>query len=644
MKLTENLASVNIGGEYVPLSKGTTTVGKLKFDLALENKTDGLYSWVVCLENDSEERSPRIREFLGLDMVIPVKGAARLNTLRGDDCTIYSYYPESFSLTDGETVSRRPTGGRSSNTTAFPYFDIEDETGNGLVCGIGWSGQWKLDVTRKEDAVCLKSGFQDCDFILEPHEKVRSIRILIYFGSGSEDKLRHRFVHLHRKYYSPIPTFDNDTFFPVSASPFDRYYWGNPPENGKLNYFETEDAQINVIKKAAECGCFNAYWLDACWFDGAFRNGVGNYRYGDGFPNGLKKLSDLAHRNGMRFILWFEPVRAFAGTDLNKRYNHDKTKIIAFPNVAKVLANIGDPEVWQYQFDHICQIIEENGVDIYRQDFNIDPYDYLKAIETPDRIGIPQIRFVEGMYRLWEALQQRFPGLIIDNCASGGRLLDVETCMRAIPLLRSDMCCRPSPLAMQNEVLLLSRYLPYHQGGSWEESAYFMRSSFTTGIGTNFAFLTGIIDPEKEDRSMRYVTYPSHLASELKFLGNFDPANVASAMKDVLRLREYWSGNFTALTPVSGKKDALIAYTLRLPEEDRGAVLVFRREEAPDTFVIRLPEINLDATYTLTLTDEDFVETTDVVTGKMLFEGYPVKIPQAPGSLLLLYKVLPQIN
>ena len=115
-------------------------------------------------------------------------------------------------------------------------------------------------------------------------------------------------------------------------------------------------------------------------------------------------------------------------------------------------------------------------------------------------------------------------------------------------------------------------------------------------------------------------------------------------MKDVLRLREYWSGDFTALTPVSDKKNALIAYTLLLPEEDRGAVLVFRREEAPDAFVIRLPEINLDATYTLTLTDEDFVETTDVVTGKMLFEEYPVKIPQAPGSLLLLYKVLPQIN
>lgn len=637
MTLPENIASVNVGGEHRLLSKGITTVANLKFDLVLENKADSLYSWVVYLENDSDEPSPRIREFLGLDMRIPVQGTAQLNTLRGDDCTIYSYYPETFSLTEGETVFRRPTGGRSSNTTAFPYFDIEDETGAGIVCGIGWSGQWKLDITRTGNAVHLMAGFQDCDFILEPHEKVRSIRILLYCGCGGADRLRHRFVRLHRRHYSPIPTFDNDTYFPVSAGPFDRYYWGNPPENGKLNYFETEDAQINIINKAAECQCFNAYWLDACWFEGAFRNGVGNYRYGAGFPNGLKTLSDLAHRKGMRFILWFEPVRAFEGTDLNKLYNHDKTKIIALPDTAKVLANIGDPDIWQYQFDHICRIIEENGVDIYRQDFNIDPYDYLKSIETPDRIGIPQIRFVEGMYKLWEALQQRFPGLIIDNCASGGRLLDVETCMRSIPLLRSDMCCRPSPLAMQNEVLLLSRYLPYHQGGSWEESAYFMRSSFTTGIGTNFAFLTGIIDPEKEERSMRYVTYPSHLASELKFLGTFRPERVKAAMKDVLRLREYWSGDFTALTPVSDKQDALIAYTLRLAEEDRGAVLVFRRENAPDTFVIKLPEVNTEKQYSLTISDETLAETEQTVSGAELSTGFSVTIDEAPGSLLIFY-------
>ena len=639
MHLSETFASVRVGGTYLPLGKGITTAENVKFHLVLENKAENLYSWVVHLENDSDLPSPRIQEFLGLDLCIPVTGKAQLNTLRGDDCTIYSFYPESFSLEDGDTVSRRPTGGRSSNTTAFPYFDSEDESGAGLVCGIGWSGQWKLDVRREGDILRLQAGFQDCDFILQPHEKVRSIRILLYFGRGSADQLRHSFVRLHRKYYSPIPEITGSTYFPIAAAPFDRYYWGNMPENGKLNYFETEEAQAQIITQAARCKCFNAYWLDACWFEGAFRNGVGNYRYGAGFPNGLRELSDLAHRNGMRFILWFEPVRAFAGTDLNKLYNHDKTKIIAFPNVAKVLANIGDPEVWQYQFDHICQIIEENGVDIYRQDFNIDPYDYLKTLETPDRIGIPQIRFVEGMYRLWDALLEKYPGLLIDNCASGGRLLDVETCMRAIPLLRSDMCCRPSPLAMQNELLGLSRYLPYHQGGSWDQSPYFMRSSFTTGIGTNFAFLTGIIDPEKEATSIRYVTYPSHLASQVKYIGEFDPESVDAAMADVLRLRPYWGGDFTPLTPPSDSREALIAYTLRLPEEDRGVVAIFRREEAADTFVIKLPDISPERQYLLTVTDEALAESRITVTGKALLDGFPVTIKEAPGSLLVFYEV-----
>ena len=637
MTLPAKFASVNVGGEYILLGEGCTAVGNLQFRLTLEKKATNLYSWVIYLENDSDLPSPRIREFLGLDLCLPITGNAQLNTLRGDDCTIYSFYPETFSLEDGDAVSRRPTGGRSSNTSAFPYFDIEDASGAGLVCGIGWSGQWKLDVCREGDILHLQAGFQDCDFILQPHEKVRSIRILLYFGQGSADQLRHEFVRHHRKHYSPIPEITDDTYFPISAAPFDRYYWGNMPEKGKLNYFETEDAQIQVITKAAQCSCFNAYWLDACWFEGAFRNGVGNYRYGAGFPNGLRRLSDLAHRNGMRFILWFEPVRAFAGTDLNKLYNHDKTKIIAFPNVAKVLANIGDPEIWQYQLDHICQIIEENGVDIYRQDFNIDPYDYLKTLETPDRIGIPQIRFVEGMYRLWDALLEKYPGLIIDNCASGGRLLDVETCMRSIPLLRSDMCCRPSPLAMQNELLGLSRYLPYHQGGSWDQSPYFMRSSFTTGIGTNFAFLTGIIDPEKEATSIRYVTYPSHLASQVKYIGEFNPKTVDAAMKDVLRLRPYWGGDFTALTPPSNSREALIAYTLRLPEEDRGVVAVFRREEAPDTFMVKLPDVLPEQQYLLTITDEALAETQGTVTGKELLMGFPVRIKEIPGSLLIFY-------
>ena len=96
MNLPETFASVRMDGTYLPLGNGITTAGGLKFHLTLENKAENLYSWVVHLENDSDLPSPRIQEFLGLDLRIPLTGKAQLNTLRGDDCTIYSFYPESF--------------------------------------------------------------------------------------------------------------------------------------------------------------------------------------------------------------------------------------------------------------------------------------------------------------------------------------------------------------------------------------------------------------------------------------------------------------------------------------------------------------------------------------------------------------------
>ena len=103
-------------------------------------------------------------------------------------------------------------------------------------------------------------------------------------------------------------------------------------------------------------------------------------------------------------------------------------------------------------------------------------------------------------------------------------------------------------------------------------------------------------------------------------------------------MREYWKGNFTALTPPSNKRDEIVAYTLHLPCEDRGVILVFRREEAAASFVIKLSDVRPDTEYTLKLSDEDYATTEMTVDGKSLIEGLSVNIEKAPGSLLIFYK------
>ena len=82
--------------------------------------------------------------------------------------------------------------------------------------------------------------------------------------------------------------------------------------------------------------------------------------------------------------------------------------------------------------------IDEFGLGCYRQDFNMDPLPFWQAADAPDRQGMTEIRHIEGLYAFWDGLLARHPGLIIDNCASGGRRIDLETIGRATPFWRTD--------------------------------------------------------------------------------------------------------------------------------------------------------------------------------------------------------------
>jgi len=74
----------------------------------------------------------------------------------------------------------------------------------------------------------------------------------------------------------------------------------------------------------------------------------------------------------------------------------------------------------------------------------------------------------------WDELRRRHPGMLIDNCASGGRRLDVESLRRSVPLWRSDYRFRDD--RHQGMTYGLSFWIPYHgtgASGNDEITAYF---------------------------------------------------------------------------------------------------------------------------------------------------------------------------
>ena len=107
------------------------------------------------------------------------------------------------------------------------------------------------------------------------------------------------------------------------------------------------------------------------------------------------------------------------------------------------LYNLGNPEARKALADLISALITEGKITCYRQDFNMAATPFWEAADAPDRVGISEIRHIEGLYAFCDELLARHPDLLIDNCSSGGRRLDIETASRSVPLWRSDFQCYP---------------------------------------------------------------------------------------------------------------------------------------------------------------------------------------------------------
>ena len=148
--------------------------------------------------------------------------------------------------------------------------------------------------------------------------------------------------------------------------------------------------------------------------------------------------------------------------------------------VDQYLLNLGNPEARAWLTDHVSTLIEESKIDIYRHDANIDPLNYWALADAPDRQGITEIRYIEGLYAYWEDLKTRHPGLLVECCSSGNRRFDLETISRTINLWRSDFAFRPA--ADQCQTYGISQFIQLSANGCKAVDKYGFRSVLGPGM------------------------------------------------------------------------------------------------------------------------------------------------------------------
>ncbi len=562
---------------------------------------------VLRFRNEGDKDTPLLEQTQTLDVRFPAADAERVMVRRslGSSAARTDFQPVDEELPGGKSISFAPAGGRSSNGI-LPFYKVQWSDG-GVCVAIGWSGQWKTSIIRQLGAgVKVQAGMDLVRTVLHPGEEIRMPRVLLVHWKGDDYQYGgNLYRRIALEYYTP--KIKGKPVLPIICHPSSYDELRNSNEKNQLEI-------IRATKKAG----YEGYWLDAYWFEGYFPDGVGNWaipidqtiRKKD-YPHGLAPLYEECEKLGLKFVLWFEPERVAAGTHIDVTYPQ---WVLRANNWGGGLFNLGDDEARKWMTDYLCRCIEAYHMDVLRIDFNIDPLPFWRANDAPDRQGMNEIRYMTGLYKMWDEILAKYPNIFIDNCASGGRRIDLETNMRSIPMWRSDYndnnVVRGDTLADQGMTMGMAQFIPINTGPAWRADPYYWRCASSTGPEAYW-------DPRPD---------------------NYSIEQCKQAVAETQELREYVLGDFWQLTENNVDPRQWAAWQYHRPEKDDGYAVFFRRQDCPFvTMETSLRGVDADRKYRVRFYYDYTVAKEETLTGKQL-QNFAVSIPKRMGSLLVRYE------
>ena len=392
------------------------------------------YEWRGEIINDTDKPSPVISDWNIKTPDMPaynpvLKGILGDGGLHGDP-----YAPYEVALKDAELSYTSPSGRTTYNR--FPYFNVMGENA-GFFFILGWPGKWRANFAERDNkTVCAAA--QDGLFARIPAgEKFISPLVLILEYRGKDE---FRAANLWRRFFIEcnMKKPGGELFSPHLASCTSLLY-------GEMKD-ATDENQIKAIDAYVKNGVpIDFHWMDAGWY---YKTGeesldvwlpVGTWVVDrKRFPSGLRAVSDHAHALNIKTLLWFEPeicrlpLSEFGPTTIKKEW--------LIPNSTTRLVDIGNAEFRDFMLDRVFNIIDEGGIDLYRQDYGIAyPSAEMHGADPDGQSGYVENRYYQGYYDYLDRIAARYPDMMIDSCAAGGGRNDITTMRRAVPLHKTDL-------------------------------------------------------------------------------------------------------------------------------------------------------------------------------------------------------------
>ena len=603
------------------------------------NHEFGEVEYTLWFENTSSAPSPVLEKIKSVSAVFEGDSAMVRGCLGDHE----NYFRDYITPLEGAPALEFISGSGRATHEYFPYFDLVHGDG-GTLTALGWAGTWNARFEACGDGLHYDAGTcNGFESVLLPGEKVRTgLVVMLPYKGRDRDAASNLWREWFLKYNTPRYDAKGTPLKPFSTS-FFAPDTGLPNSDGSISerYF-TWRRTLDVLiaqKMLTDFRWFDAGWYfspkgETCtkyWFET-----IGSWQLDTvKWPgHSFRESNEACHKAGMKVLLWFEKESVTDVESLAAYHGYDPSWA-AHIRKSRYLSNLGDPACRDWIFGKITRIMKDNAVDMYREDNNVDPIGAWKQFDAREeetcnlpRKGITENKFIQGHYELWDRIidfcARNGKCTFIDNCASGGGRLDIESMRRSVPLMRSDADRTTTALRL-SMTTSFCRWIPFHGANTKEAEE---QLSFTMGKG-----------------SSKYVTRASwlpiyNICEVFTHNPELDYDLLRATFGEWKRYRHLLTADMHFFTPWHERDDrsGWTAFAYHDRKTDEAVIAAFRQEDCPDsTLTVRPDFLTADASYILT--NEDSAETLALTGAELRTRGLQLFLPEAKSSVI--WHILP---
>ena len=327
-------------------------------------------------------------------------------------------------LRDGMRVIKDKDGVRNTQNSCPSFMltlDGRPDEQHGMVIGgtLAWSGNYRIAIDNDNaHTTRIFAGINEdqSQYILEPKEVFTTPVFAFTFsdeGKGGVSRNFHRWARLHRLNH------------------------GGEQRSILLNSWEGVSMNVNQEVMDQMMADFAAmggemFVMDDGWFGDKYPRNNGTSSLGDWvvckekLPEGIEGLTASAREKGLKFGIWIEPEMTNSKSELFEKHpewviQQPHREMHKGRGGTQLVLDLSNPEVQEFVFGVVDKLMTAHPEIAYiKWDANMTLFNYGSTYLPRDKQSHLYIAYHRGLENILKRIHAKYPGLVMQACASGG--------------------------------------------------------------------------------------------------------------------------------------------------------------------------------------------------------------------------------